>query len=45
MNILAFDTVSSSFSMALKLGNYTIEINKEYVKNHNSELLPTLDSF
>ena len=45
-NILAFDTVSSSFSIALKKDNSTIiEINKENIKNHNEELLPILDSF
>lgn len=45
MNILSFDTVSSSFSIALKLDDSIIEINKENVKNHNSELLPILDGF
>ena len=45
-NILAFDTVSSSFSIALKKDNSTIiEINKENIKNHNEELLPILNSF
>ena len=45
MNILSFDTVSSSFSIALKSDDSIIEINKENVKNHNSELLPILDDF
>lgn len=45
MNILGFDTVSSSFSVALKSENSIIEINKENIKNHNSELLPILDNF
>lgn len=45
MNILGFDTVSSSFSVALKTENSIIEINKENIKNHNSELLPILDNF
>lgn len=45
MNILGFDTVSSSFSIALKLDDSIIEINKENIKNHNSELLPILDIF
>ena len=45
MNILAFDTVSSSFSIALKSDDSIIEINKENLKNHNSELLPILDDF
>ena len=45
MNILAFDTVSSSFSIALKSDDSIIEINKENVKNHNSELIPILDDF
>ncbi|MEI0611541.1 tRNA (adenosine(37)-N6)-threonylcarbamoyltransferase complex dimerization subunit type 1 TsaB [Brachyspira pilosicoli] len=44
-NILAFDTVSSSFSIALKKDNNIIEINKENIKNHNEELLPILNSF
>ncbi|MEI0531249.1 tRNA (adenosine(37)-N6)-threonylcarbamoyltransferase complex dimerization subunit type 1 TsaB [Brachyspira pilosicoli] len=44
-NILAFDTVSSSFSIALKKDNDIIEINKENIKNHNEELLPILSSF
>lgn len=44
-NILAFDTVSSSFSIALKKENNIIEINKENIKNHNEELLPILNSF
>lgn len=43
-NILAFDTVSSSFSIALKK-NTIIEINKENIKNHNEELLPILSNF
>ncbi len=45
MNILAFDTVSSSFSIALKSDNSIIEINKENIKNHNSELIPILNDF
>ena len=45
MNILAFDTVSSSFSIALKSDDSIIEINKENIKNHNSELIPILDDF
>ena len=45
MNILAFDTVSSSFSIALKSDNSIIEMNKENIKNHNSELIPILDDF
>ena len=45
MNILAFDTVSSSFSIALKSDDSITEINKENVKNHNSELIPILDDF
>ena len=45
MNILAFDTVSSSFSVALKSDNSIIEINKENIKNHNSELIPILNDF
>ena len=44
-NILAFDTVSSRFSIALKKDNKIIEINKENIKNHNEELLPILSSF
>ena len=44
-NILAFDTVSSSFSIALKKDNNIIEINKENIKNHNEELLPILSNF
>ena len=44
-NILAFDTVSSSFSIALKKDNNLIEINKENIKNHNEELLPILSDF
>ncbi|MBW5397345.1 tRNA (adenosine(37)-N6)-threonylcarbamoyltransferase complex dimerization subunit type 1 TsaB [Brachyspira pilosicoli] len=44
-NILAFDTVSSSFSIALKKDNNIIEINKENIKNHNEELLPILNVF
>lgn len=44
-NILAFDTVSSSFSIALKKDNNLIEVNKENIKNHNEELLPILNSF
>lgn len=44
-NILAFDTVSSSFSIALKKENNIIEINKENIKNHNEELLPILNVF
>ena len=44
-NILAFDTVSSSFSIALKKDNNIIEVNKENIKNHNEELLPILNSF
>lgn len=44
-NILAFDTVSSSFSIALKKDNNIIEVNKENIKNHNEELLPMLNSF
>lgn len=45
MNILGFDTVSSSFSIALKSDNLLIETNKENIKNHNSELLPILNAF
>ena len=45
MKILAFDTVSSSFSIALKSDNSIIETNKENIKNHNSELIPILDDF
>ena len=45
MNILAFDTVSSSFSVALKSDDSIIEINKENIKNHNSELIPILNDF
>lgn len=45
MNILALDTVSSSFSIAFKSGDSIVEINKENIKNHNSELLPILDNF
>ena len=47
-NILAFDTVSSSFSIALKKDNDIndiVEINKENIKNHNEELLPILSNF
>ena len=44
-NILAFDTVSSSFSIALKKDKDIIEINKENIKNHNEELLPILSNF
>lgn len=44
-NILAFDTVSSSFSIALKKDNNIIEVNKENIKSHNEELLPILNSF
>ncbi|WP_300589824.1 tRNA (adenosine(37)-N6)-threonylcarbamoyltransferase complex dimerization subunit type 1 TsaB [uncultured Brachyspira sp.] len=46
MNILAFDTVSSSFSIALqKDEGSVIEYNKENVKNHNEEILPALEKF
>ena len=45
MNILAFDTVSTSFSIALKSDDSIIEINKENIKNHNSELIPILNDF
>lgn len=45
MNILAFDTASSSFSIALKKNDEIIEHNKENVKNHNEEILPTLNNF
>ncbi|MEI0799284.1 tRNA (adenosine(37)-N6)-threonylcarbamoyltransferase complex dimerization subunit type 1 TsaB [Brachyspira intermedia] len=46
MNILAFDTVSSSFSIALqKDDDSIIEYNKENVKNHNEEILPVLNNF
>ena len=46
MNILAFDTVSSSFSIALqKDDNSIIEYNKEDVRNHNEEILPVLNNF
>ena len=45
MNILAFDTVSSSFSIALKSDNSIIETNKENIKNHNRELIPILNDF
>ncbi|ELV05537.1 tRNA (adenosine(37)-N6)-threonylcarbamoyltransferase complex dimerization subunit type 1 TsaB [Brachyspira hampsonii] len=46
MNILAFDTVSSSFSIALQNNdNSIIEYNKEDVRNHNEEILPVLDNF
>ena len=45
MNILAFDTVSSSFSVALKSDDSIIEINKENIKNHNIELIPILNDF
>ena len=47
-NILAFDTVSSSFSIAIqKSENPEIisEYNKENVRNHNEELLPILHNF
>lgn len=45
-NILAFDTVSTSFSIAIqKEDNSIIEYNKENVKNHNEELLPVLHNF
>ena len=45
-NILAFDTVSTSFSIAIqKKDNSIIEYNKENVKNHNEELLPVLYNF
>ena len=46
MNILAFDTVSSSFSIALQKDDNTIsELNKQNIKNHNEEILPALQSF
>ncbi|KLI21898.1 tRNA (adenosine(37)-N6)-threonylcarbamoyltransferase complex dimerization subunit type 1 TsaB [Brachyspira hyodysenteriae] len=46
MNILAFDTVSSSFSIALqKEDNSIVEYNKENVKNHNEEILSVLHKF
>ena len=46
MNILAFDTVSSSFSIALqKYDDSIIEYNKEDVRNHNEEILPVLNNF
>uniref|UniRef100_UPI003F4B85C2 tRNA (adenosine(37)-N6)-threonylcarbamoyltransferase complex dimerization subunit type 1 TsaB n=1 Tax=Brachyspira catarrhinii TaxID=2528966 RepID=UPI003F4B85C2 len=46
MNILAFDTVSSSFSIALQKDNDSIiEYNKEDVRNHNEEILPVLNNF
>ncbi|WP_300716425.1 tRNA (adenosine(37)-N6)-threonylcarbamoyltransferase complex dimerization subunit type 1 TsaB [uncultured Brachyspira sp.] len=46
MNILAFDTVSSSFSIALqKDEGSVIEYNKENIKNHNEEILPALEKF
>lgn len=45
-NILAFDTVSTSFSIAIQKENGSIiEYNKENVKNHNEELLPVLHNF
>ncbi|WP_157153292.1 tRNA (adenosine(37)-N6)-threonylcarbamoyltransferase complex dimerization subunit type 1 TsaB [Brachyspira murdochii] len=45
-NILAFDTVSTSFSIAIKKEDGSIiEYNKENVKNHNEELLPVLHNF
>ena len=45
MNILALDTVSSSFSIALQKDNKIIEYNKQNIKNHNEEILPSLHSF
>ncbi|PTY40538.1 tRNA (adenosine(37)-N6)-threonylcarbamoyltransferase complex dimerization subunit type 1 TsaB [Brachyspira hampsonii] len=46
MNILAFDTVSASFSIAIqKEDGSIIEYNKEDVRNHNEEILPVLDNF
>ncbi|EKV56515.1 tRNA (adenosine(37)-N6)-threonylcarbamoyltransferase complex dimerization subunit type 1 TsaB [Brachyspira hampsonii] len=46
MNILAFDTVSTSFSIAIqKEDGSIIEYNKEDVRNHNEEILPVLDNF
>lgn len=45
MNILAFDTVSSSFSIAIKKDEDIIEYNKENVPNHNEEILPNLHNF
>lgn len=45
-NILAFDTVSTSFSIAIQKEDGSItEYNKENVKNHNEELLPVLHNF
>ncbi len=44
MNILALDTVSSSFSIALLKDNKIEESNFENIKNHNTELLKELDS-
>lgn len=45
MKILSFDTVSSSFSMAMKKDNIIIERSKENVFNHNEEILPNLENF
>ena len=43
MNILAFDTVSSNFSIALQKDDDTIiEHNKQNIKNHNEILLPSI---
>jgi len=43
MNILAFDTVSSSFSIALLKDSKIEESNFENITNHNTELLKELD--
>ncbi len=45
MNILGFDTVSTSFSIALKKNDKIFEYNKKDIKNHNEILLPILKDF
>ncbi len=43
MKVLAFDTVSSSFSIALMNENEICEINLINIENHNAQLLKNLD--
>ncbi len=46
MNILGFDTVSSSFSIAIQKNDGSAdEYNKDEVRNHNEEILPVLQNF
>ena len=45
MIALAFDTVSSSFSISVTNKGIIHEVNLENIKNHNIELLPQLEIF